>query len=938
MIHIALKTEFSFRQCFLPIGQVHKYARNGVVGIADIHSTFGHIPLMKEAKKHDFRPIYGVRLTTLPDGVEFRTSQRHWIYIAKNNDGLREIYELTSLSFDKFRYIPRIEFSDVESLSSNVIVIATCDFGLDIRHLAHYKAYGSGSDMEHCLLPPVYIDNNNFGDIDDDLVYQLLAGSRPGENSPIFSFENRTDEQFIIPMEDAVNLYPCAEAYDNCGAIVDTIDCEIIKAPPLVFKGSRTVREACEQGIKRKNLSLTQEYIDRLEYELKLIDEKGFNDYFLVVADMIMEAKKHMLVGPCRGSSAGSLVCYLMGITEIDPIKYDLIFERFIDINRFDMPDIDIDFPDVSRDQVVEYLIKKYGKDKVSHISNVNRYKTKSAISDFAKGLFIPKNELEEFKGSIIERSGGDARVVTIADEFKSETGQKFIEAHPMMELAARVEHHATHVGKHAAGILVSSEPLVKYGSINSREGSIMMDKRDAEYIDLLKIDCLGLRTLTILQECCDQIKWKYDKLYTLPLDDDKTYGLINSMRLQGIFQFEGQALAMLVRDIGVTKFDDLVAITALARPGALRSGGATIYAACANGRAEPKYFGDLHYEITKDTYGVMVYQEQMMRIAREIAGFSWMVVSDMRKAASKSLGDDYFKKFEKDFIEGCMKSGLDFPTATALWKDVSHSGSWIFNKSHAVAYSIISYWTAYFKTHYPLEFAIANLNNVSDEDSALKMLRDLVTVDKLQYIPVDPDTSEVRWTVQNGVMVGGLTNIEGIAEKTAKSIVAARKGKGKLTPSIFRKLSDPKTPFDILFPTDHYWGRLIGDPKSFGLDRGITPLKAVQEKGDYLVIGKLKKRNLMDLNEYNKVLKRGHELPEEHRWYLNIIIEDDTDSLMCHVDRYDFQRLNGRYLAEHGKIDEDWYLIKGEITGDWRGLHVQEILNLKEHFGGYLI
>lgn len=940
MIHLALRTEFSFRQCFLPIRDVHKYVCHGMVGIADVHSTFGHIPLMKEAKKHGFKPVYGVRLTVLPNNQEFRTNQRHWIFIAKNNDGLREIYELTTLSFEKFRYIPRIEFSDVESLSNNVIVIATCDFGQpnEVARLAHYQAYGAGQDMCHPTLPFLYVDSNNYGDVDDDLVYQLLSGTRPGENDPIFQFEKRTDEQFIMPFDMATALYNNKDAFENCIAASSEIDVNIEKAPSLVFKGSKTVREACMDGVRRKKLILNAEYTDRLEYELKLIEEKGFNDYFLIVADMVMQAKKSMLVGPCRGSSAGSLVCYLMGITEIDPIKYGLIFERFIDINRFDTPDIDIDFPDKKRQDVIAYLNKKYGVDKVAHISNINKYQAKSAINDFAKGLYVDKGDLSEMKESLIERSGGDARVFTIADEFKSETGKKFLENYPMMELCTRVAAHATHFGKHAAGILVSSEPLVKYGAINTREGSIMMDKNDAEYINLLKIDCLGLRTLSILEECCDRVGMKYEDLYSLPLDDAETYKIFKQCRLNGIFQFEGQALAMLVREVDVSCFDDLVAITAMARPGAMRSGGTALYRMCKNGETQPKYFGELHYEITKETYGVMAYQEQMMRIAREIAGFSWMVVSDMRKAASKSLGDDYFKKFESDFIEGCLKSGLDFTDATALWKDVSHSGSWIFNKSHAVAYSIISYWTAYFKAHYPLEFGVACMNNASDDDAALRLLRDLVQVDGLKYLPVDPDLSDIGWTIQDGKMVGGLTNINGIAEKTAKTIIAARKGKGRLTPAIFKKLSDPKTPFDILFPADHYWGRLINDPKSFGLETRITPLREVHEKGEYIVLGILKKRNLEDLNEYNKLLKRGHEMPEDQRWYLNFILEDDSDSLMCHVDKNNFIRTNARKIAEHGKIDEDWYLVKGEVTGTWRGLNVKEVLNLKEHFGGFLL
>ena len=936
MIHLALKTEFSFRQCFLPIRDVHKYVRHGVVGIADINSTFGHIPLMKEAKKHGFKPIFGVRLTVMPDGADYRTSSTHWIFIAKNNDGLRELYELTSLAFTKFHYIPRIEFSDVEALSNNVIVIPTCDYGQSIGHMISY--YPAGAGFDPCMPErAIYIDDNNYGEIDDKDIYELLAGTRPGEDSPIFKFETKTYEQHILSDEAAYAFYGSEAIEKNLLSIAEECSAAIESAPSLVFGGTRTIRGECEEGIKRRLLTLSKEYQDRLDYEINLIHEKGFDDYFLIVADMIMEAKKTMLVGPCRGSSAGSLVCYLMGITEIDPIKYDLIFERFIDINRFDTPDIDIDFPDDQRGDVIEYLVKKYGKEKVVHLSNVNRYQSKSVINDFAKGLFVPKARLEEMKGSIIERSGGDARATTISDDFRSDTGEAFLNDFPAMALCGRMDGHATHFGKHAAGIIVASEPLVKYGAINTREGSIMMDKRDAESINLLKIDCLGLRTLSILEECCTLTGRFRDSLYDLPLDDPKVFKIFKDCRLNGIFQFEGAALAMLVREVDVSCFDDLVAITAAARPGAMRSGGTAIYRMSKNGEIQPKYFGDLHYEITKDTYGVMLYQEQMMRIAREIAGFSWMVVSDMRKAASKSMGDDYFKKFEEDFLKGCIDSGLDMTNANALWKDVSHAGSWIFNKSHAVAYSIISYWTAYFKAYHPLEFGVACLNHAPDDDAALRLLRDLVVTEKLEYVALDPDLSEMKWSIQNGKMIGGLINLSGVGEKKAKQILLARKGKAKLTPSIFKSLSNPKTPFDILFPTEHHWGRLIGDPKSFGLEGRITNLRDVHEQGEYIVLGMLKKRNLEDNNEYNKVLKRGHELQDQHRWYLNFIIEDDTDSLMCHIDKYHFNKTIARQIADHGKIDEDWYLVKGEVTGTWRGLTVSEVINLKEYFKGTL-
>jgi DNA polymerase III alpha subunit len=941
MSHIALLTEYSFRQCFLPMRDVHKYVVNGCVGIADLNSTFGHIPLLKESKKHGFKPIYGVRLNVQPDEVDWRTCNMPWIFIAKNSDGLQEIYELTTKAFDNFRYIPRLLLSDVEELSANVVVIPTCDFGIwdQISHLATAVPVGAGFDMDHIPvgISRIYVDNNNYGQIEDKDVYELMAGVRPGEDRPIFKFDTRVSDQHILSPASRSVLYP---HWSN--DVTDTIAAEccvaIEKVPPLVFGGTRTIREECEKGIKRRNVNMTPEYTERLEYEIKLIQEKGFDDYFLVVSDMIMEAKKTMLVGPCRGSSAGSLVCYLMGITEIDPIPYDLIFERFIDINRFDMPDIDIDFPDDKRDDVIAYLMKKYGKDKVAHLSNINRYQSKGAMNDFGKGLFVPKGELEELKGSIIERSGGDARTSTIMDDFMTETGKQFLLRHPQMELCAKVEGHATHFGKHAAGIIVANKPVTHYGAVNTREGSLMMDKRDAEYIDLLKIDCLGLRTLSILEECCNLTGTNRDSLYTLPMDDPKVFQIFKQCRLNGIFQFEGASLAMLVREVDVSHFDDLVAITAAARPGAMRSGGTAIYRMSKNGEIQPKYYGDLHYEITKDTYGVMLYQEQMMRIAREIAGFDWMTISDMRKAASKSLGDDYFKKFEENFLNGCMASGLDYTTSAALWKDVSHAGSWIFNKSHAVAYSIISYWTAHFKAYHPLEFGVACLNHAPDDDAALRLLRDLVVTEKLKYVPIDPDLSQAKWSIHNGTMLGGLTNLEGVGDKMAQKILDSRKGKVKLTPSIYKKLMNPKTTFDILFPTDHHWGKLIRDPKSFNMEGIVTNLRDVSEKGEYIVLGMLKKRNLEDLNEYNKLLKRGgQEMEESKRWYLNFIIEDDTDSLMCHIDKHNFNKTIARQIADHGKIDHDWYLVRGSITGTWRGLTVTEVIDLREYFGGTL-
>jgi len=916
MIHLALETEYSFKRSFLPIEDIHKYVFDGRVGVADLNNTFSHIPLMREAEKHGFTPIYGVRLYVLEDESKQRTADNPVIFIAKNTLGLRELYQLVALAYKKFYYTPRLWRQDVENLSNNVQVIKPED------------ACGPGYEGSRVALV-----HNNYAKPEDKEVYQLMAGARRQGEGYSYHFLDQTYPQFILSMEQHQGLYknPCA--------ILETIiigqacNAEIPKAEMVKWEGGSTILDRIDPT---KVETWTQQYQDRLEYELDLIDEKGYGDYFLIVADMIRHAKKTMLVGPSRGSSAGSLVCYLLDITEVDPVKHKLIFERFIDVNRFDLPDIDIDFPDTKRDGVISYLDDKYGADNVQCLANVNRFKAKSAIGEFAKGLGIPKFETEDVKGAIIERASGDARAgMCILDTFtETEEGKGFIEKYPKMKLVEKIENHASHAGKHAAGIIVSTLPLSHYGSVNIRDKVIQFDKKDAEYLGLLKIDCLGLRTLSILEGVCDQIGMKYKDLYSLPLDDQPTFDLLTEGRLNGIFQFEGQALKIVTSQVGVSNFNDMALITALGRPGALNSNGTARYITYRNGSSKPNYYCDTHRSITGPTLGIVVYQEQMMEIARQVGGLSWADTSMLRRAASKSMGDEFFSQFKDKFIEGAIGNGYTEEDALKVWNDISASGSWSFNKAHAVSYALISYWCAYFKTHHPLEFAVASLNNTRDPDAAVKLLRDLVVHDNIEYTPLDADLSEIEWTAKEGKLIGGLTNLKGIGKVKARKIIAARKGKGALTKSLFKLLSDPVTDFDILFPAQHYWGKLYGDPSRFGCDSSISEIINVNGKGEHTYIGRLNDRNIRDLNEEIFLTRRdGRRIPDdEPHLYLNFKLEDDTDLVATQISVQDYEAL-GRPIAEKGKIGETWYLVRGIIKADWRRVNVTEIVNLSEAF-----
>jgi len=930
MINLALKTEYSFKHCFGHIQELVDSCKESALGIADMDNTYGHVLFGEACKKADIKPIYGVRLRYTVDPKQ-RTCQYYWVFLAKNDEGLKEIYRLVTKAYENFYYFPRLLLDDLSNISDNVISIQP---DMDGRIMADYQMLTPCQERIAKGINMVAMQDNYYPNEVDKEIYELLAGARKDKGGGyIHFFDDRPCPMHIV-----------SDEYFRTGILRTTIianecNASIQKAEMVKFSGSANIRDLCTIGAKRLNLPMDKEpYQSRLERELSLIEEKGYEDYFLIVADMLRYANKQMLVGPSRGSSAGSLVCYLLDITKIDPIEHDLLFERFIDVNRFDLPDIDIDFPDSKRVMVIDYLVRKYGRNNVKNLANINRLKAKSAIDLFGMGMAVPKGACETVKNAMIERSAGDARNdMCIGDTFNdTEPGQDFISEYPKMRLVERIENHAQHAGKHAAGIIVSNLPLTNFGSVTAKSyagvpgDTIMVDKNAAEIIDLLKIDCLGLTCLTILEESAKLIKKPKDFYYSLELDDDKTFKIFRDGRLNGIFQFEGQALKMLTKSIDVNHFDDIVAITALARPGALRSGGAAKFAKRRSGNEQPIYFGSKHKSITESTLGIMVYQEQMMFLAKDLAEFSWMEINDMRKAASKSKGDDYFSRYEKKFIDGCKEfSGLTTEEAEAVWKDIQHAGSWIFNKAHAVAYGMLSYYTAYMKANHPLEFYAATLNNAKNEDSALRVLRDGVENDGIEYTAVDVDESMAKWAVVDGKLLGGLCNIKGVAEKKAEVLIKARNAQ-KWTDAQLKLMMNPKTAFDILFPTQHHWGHYFDKPTDNGLYASPTLIRDIDKPGDYMIIGRLIDRNLNDLNEYNKVVKRGHKL-EDHTVYLNIIIEDDYDSIMCSIGRYEFDRLHGRHIAESAKVGEDWYLVKGKMSGSWRGITVEEIINLSE-------
>jgi len=937
-----LRSEYSFKHAYGHLDSLAKKCSTmaNYGGIADVGNTFGFVRWKSACESIGIKPVYGVRLHVVDD-LELKERKMPYntmTFIARTTEGVKTLYQMTDVAHQQFYYRPRVSYEQVNKLSDDVYVLSGVAPRWDLltrkvfQEVGPHIPYSERSEKnERSLIATV---DNFYPDADDLSVYEPFADER--------QLERKSHPIHILTRNEWIADFPrYGEALRNLDAVADSCNAELPTAPMVKYTGRDDIYKWCQDGARLRGLNIDSgEYADRYKREIKLIVEKEYSDYFLVVADLIRHAKKHMSVGHGRGSSGGSLVCYLMGITEVDPIKYGLYFERFIDINRFgDLPDIDIDFQDDKRHLAIRYLENKYGSKHVAQIGNINRLKPKSAINRFAKALSIPLDDLEELKESIVEHSDGDARAKNcIEDTFnETEVGKKFIEKYPSMRVTERVEGHSLHQSVHAAGILVCNKPITDYAGVNSRENKriAMIDKKDAEKINLLKIDALGLRTLTILADVCDQIYKPYKWLYEIPLDDGKTYDVFNNQRYNGIFQFEGSAVNGLAKQMLIENIEDISALTALGRPGPLGSGGAQTYVRQRSGEGLEQYINDhpIIVETTKNTCGVVTYQEQVMKIVRELGKLSWEDTSKIRKAMSKSLGSELFDKMYPKFEEGAVENGLSKEESKEVWDHLNTMGKYSFNRSHSVAYAIISYLCAYMKAHHPLEFTVACLNHSKDDQSSVRILRDAVENDGIEYCFFDRELSVQDWSIRNGKLYGGLKTIDGIGPQKANQIVKYREDGYTFTKGLQSKMDNPISPFKYLYPAKQVYGDYYTDPGSHGLLRTVTEIKDTVKDDNYTIIGCMTSKRIRDANEDVFLTKRNGVYETGNTTWLNIIIEDDSGEIMCKIKREDYN-LFGKVIADTGKENKDWYIVNGDRINGWGLIFVKNIMRITRSQG----
>lgn len=714
------------------------------------------------------------------------------------------------------------------------------------------------------------------------------------------------------------------------------------------------------RGIDRKSEKEQAAYRERLRYETSLISGKDYIDYFLIVSDLVRFAKNAgILVGPARGSAAASLVCYLLRITEVDPMVFtSLVFERFIDVTRQDLPDIDLDFDDDRRDEIWTYAEAKYGPAYVGTIGNFTGYKSKNALDDVARAFRIPQWEVDKVKDLLIDRSSGDLRAsATIEDTAAMfEAAGKVFEDYPNLRYAMRLEGNYKGMSVHAAGLIITPEPVTNVCAFYERpvrgepRRVISMDKYDAEKMGLLKIDVLGLTTLGATRQALGLIGMSIEELYALPFDDPSVYETLKAGDTVGIFQFEGWATRHVNLSIAPDNFGELTDISALSRPGPLHSGAWREYADVKKGRAKAESLGEICDRITAQTYGQIVYQEQILRVVREIGQFDWTAAAYIRKIISRKIGEQEFNRQWGKFLEGALSVGVDEDTARKIWGYCITAGAYAFNYAHCVAYGMLTYWTVWLKTHYPLEFYCSWLSKKQSQTKEL--LRDAIK-HGIEILPPDPNVSGLGWTIDRGddgqrrALRGGLLQVPGIGEKTARAMLdyraqcaeeAAResfpesmhwedylavRGIGAKTVEKITAFCQHDDPYDAMrlsrkLDEVREWIRAQPDLP----DPTHTAFEVPTERGsneEVVWVGVVIKRNLRDIFEIN-FNKTGEALdPEsisspELNEYAFMVVQDETEIFRVKVDRFLYPHF--RKMIWSLETEKDFLLVRGYKPG----------------------
>jgi DNA polymerase III subunit alpha len=791
------------------------------VSLTDHGSMAGAVQLWKATRDTGVKPVIGCEVYVADDRKASTKGNAHLTLLAADNAGYANLIQLSSLGYlEGYYYKPRVDWELLERHSNGLIALSGCLSGRVCKALEENRPNDAEAELDRLAQTfgkdNVYVELQNAhldvqarilpqlaslagkvglptvatGDVHylrdtDARAHEALLCIQSGDslkNPDHWRFE--TDHfYFKTPEEMALDFPEHSEALRRTLEVAERCNVEIelgrILLPRFDVPEGRDsfdyLVELCEKGLQKRYDKVTTELTERLQYELKTIKEMGFTDYFLIVWDFIHFAKTHgVSVGPGRGSSAGSLVAYSLQITDIDPIRYDLMFERFLNPGRKSMPDIDIDFAVEGRERVINYVREKYGADRVAQIITFSTMAARAAVRDAGRVLEVPYGVVDKIAKLIPEGPGqmladaGELRKVVATDPVAKE----------ILELAEPLEGLTRADSIHAAGVVIGAEPLINVVPLQQKgsdqEVVTQFSMKDIEALGLLKMDFLGLRNLDVIDKACALIG-NLD-IATIPMDDKKTYAMLAKGDAVGVFQFESSGMREALRQVKPTVFEDLIALVALYRPGPM--GYIPNYGKRKAGQEQVSYVDKRLEPILKDTYGICVYQEQYMRIAREMAGFSITEADDLRKAIGKKIRA-LMNSLKDKFLEGAAEHNVTPQAAQQLWEDVEKAADYSFPKAHAACYALIAYQTAWLRQNHPCEYMAALISSVMSTKDRVPFYVNACNELGIEVLPPDVNESMTDFAVVDGKIRFGLNAVKGVGEGACRSIIAARDADG---------------------------------------------------------------------------------------------------------------------------------------------------------------
>ena len=851
-VHLHIHSEYSLLDGANRIKDIPVIAKDlgmKAIAITDHGTMFGVIDFYKACKVNGIKPIIGCEVYVAPRSRKDKdpnldSKYNHLILLAKNQNGYKNLSKLVSLSYTEgFYYKPRIDKEILQQYHEDLICCSAClagevnqailkedmeeakrvanwyrdvfgeDYYLEIQNngvkeqaLVNQKLIELSRELN---IPLVATNDAHYSRREDAYNHEVLLCIQTGKK---MSDEDRmrfdTDELYIKSPEEMANYFEnVPEAIENTVKIADKCNVEFEFGHtilpnydvPAGFKDHYDYLETLtNEGMhKRYGETLTQELEERKNYELSVIKKMGYVDYFLIVWDYIHYAKTHdIAVGPGRGSGAGSIVAYAIGITDIDPIKYNLLFERFLNPERISMPDFDVDFSDAKRDKVIDYVCEKYGHDHVSQIITFGTMSARMVIRDVARVLDVPYAEADKLAKMIPNELHITIQKAMEQNRELKELYDTNLETKKLLDIAMALEGMPRQASTHACGIVITKEPVDTYVPLYMRDNTISTQyvMTTLEELGLLKMDFLGLRTLTLIEDTKEIVKQNrgIDVVFDEEMNDPKVYKLWQEGNSVGIFQFESQGMTNFMKELKPDSLEDIIAGVSLYRPGPMDQ----IPRYIAN-KKDPEHAVYTHpalKPILEVTYGCMVYQEQVMQIVRDLAGYSLGRADLVRRAMGKKKLDVMAKEREifihgqvdengNVVVPGCVRNGIDEKSANTIFDEMAEFAKYAFNKSHAAAYAVLSYQTAYLKAYYPAEFMAATMNSYLGNLDKVPYYIDECRRLHIEILKPDINKSFTKFTVEEGNKIRfGLGSIKNVGTSAVDSIVEERKKKGEYT------------------------------------------------------------------------------------------------------------------------------------------------------------